>query len=800
MKEILLTFGDTLKKKRFFVLLDICLLFVPAVLWAQNHPIPVSDINGVVVDDANHGVAGANLRLTAVLDTARVYQTVTNEEGGYSLRVQPGLYTMVVTAVGFKPFSAEVDAKKKVLVDVSLIDDVRQLNEVLVKGRRIRYDAEGYRMNLTQNPQFRQQPVDVIMAYLPGMVVTADRLLLFGRPVARVYVNRRIVRLRGKDLLDYLNTMKGASIKDIQVVASSGAEERASMAGSVVVKIHSVNLTDGGMATVGVAGETGYYSSIRPTVTFQSRQGKLSAYGNASLSYSDVDSKSYGETLFEMSGNRRLDNTKAGNDSRVYNFSVGLGYDFTPKDIVTFEVGALLQDNHSHGRSDITNYSGSTMLGEIADLSWGKNKSDQYQLAADYTHTWKAGEVSTYASYAHDKSTQNKHVWREGNTDMWDSNNQSEQHKKTYTLKVDVTQKLGKNNKLRGGAAFTGWDNDTETDNKQSENGVVNPYMTYSDLFLYKEEIAALYGSYDFSLGKWSASLGLRYEHEHINPRSKLQSDKNYASDYDHLFPNVRLNYVINQKRNHNLRFTYLRGLTTPSMSMLNPAVLWDSEYSYSVGNPYLKPVVFDRLGATLTLFGRLSLDVSWEQQPLFGSHVYKEQDADVMYSSYDDVGETDKWSANVSWSKPITKKWMVSMNLLGALKNEKYLGRSATHFSSFVALLSNNTLPGGFILNTDFQWEPPAKTLETSNGSQIRFTETIRKMFLKNRLSVALAYKYWSYSSRHTYVDGVTQHHHTNYSPHRVNLTVRYTFRWGSMRARVSRGKGVDTEQTGRM
>lgn len=92
MKEMLLTFGDTLAKKRLFVILDMLLLFVPAVLWAQNHPIPVSDINGVVVDDANHGVAGANLRLTAVLDSARVYQTVTNEDGGYLLRVQPGLY------------------------------------------------------------------------------------------------------------------------------------------------------------------------------------------------------------------------------------------------------------------------------------------------------------------------------------------------------------------------------------------------------------------------------------------------------------------------------------------------------------------------------------------------------------------------------------------------------------------------------------------------------------------------------------------------------------------------------------
>jgi hypothetical protein len=92
MKEMLLTFGDTLAKKRFFVLLDMLLLCVPAVLWAQNPSVPVSDVNGIVVDDANHGVAGANLRLTAVLDTARVYQTVTNEEGGYSLRVQPGLY------------------------------------------------------------------------------------------------------------------------------------------------------------------------------------------------------------------------------------------------------------------------------------------------------------------------------------------------------------------------------------------------------------------------------------------------------------------------------------------------------------------------------------------------------------------------------------------------------------------------------------------------------------------------------------------------------------------------------------
>ena len=181
MKEMLLTFGDTLAKKRFFVLLDMLLLFVPAILWAQNPSVPVSDVNGIVVDDANHGVAGANLRLTAVLDTARVYQTVTNEEGGYSLRVQPGLYTMVVTAVGFKPFTAEVDAKKKVQVDVSMIDDVRQLNEVLVKGRRIRYDAEEWTDSNTcrylkrlADPDCREQCVNALL-YVSGKICSNDR-------------------------------------------------------------------------------------------------------------------------------------------------------------------------------------------------------------------------------------------------------------------------------------------------------------------------------------------------------------------------------------------------------------------------------------------------------------------------------------------------------------------------------------------------------------------------------------------------------------------------------------------------
>ena len=80
--------------------------------------------------------------------------------------------------------------------------------------------------------------------------------------------------------------------------------------------------------------------------------------------------------------------------------------------------------------------------------------------------------------------------------------------------------------------AFSNWDNDSHTDNLLMEDGRESPYGTYDDVYTYKEQTLGMYGSYDFMIKSFSASLGLRYEFTRISPNSTLAPEANYTSYY----------------------------------------------------------------------------------------------------------------------------------------------------------------------------------------------------------------------------------------------------------------------------
>ena len=72
------------------------------------------------------------------------------------------------------------------------------LREVVVRGNLLKYDAEGYRVNLSAIPQIKSLNLMEALAFLPGMEVDGTRISVFNKAVARVYVNRRRVRLTGE--------------------------------------------------------------------------------------------------------------------------------------------------------------------------------------------------------------------------------------------------------------------------------------------------------------------------------------------------------------------------------------------------------------------------------------------------------------------------------------------------------------------------------------------------------------------------------------------------------------------------
>ena len=100
------------------------LLMMLAVMFFALDVSAQATINGHVKDEAGEAVIGASIVVKGTSNG-----TVTDFDGNFSLKCQTGA-TLVITYIGYNP--QEVSAKNG--VEVTLKEDVAQLNEVVVVG------------------------------------------------------------------------------------------------------------------------------------------------------------------------------------------------------------------------------------------------------------------------------------------------------------------------------------------------------------------------------------------------------------------------------------------------------------------------------------------------------------------------------------------------------------------------------------------------------------------------------------------------------------------------------------------
>lgn len=98
---------------------------------------------------------------------------------------------------------------------------------------------------------------------------------------------------------------------------------------------------------------------------------------------------------------------------------------------------------------------------------------------------------------------------------------------------------------------------------------------------------------------------------------------------------NVRINYTFNARHGHSLRINVQRRYQLPQMFFMNPFVNWESDYSYSTGNPHLLPAFGKSFAAHLTLWRFYSLKATYSSSDDFISVYEKETDTDIFYTTY---------------------------------------------------------------------------------------------------------------------------------------------------------------------
>ena len=191
------------------------LILFPLPLMAQverESPGPV-DVSGRVTDKAANVLPGASVVFCNQMDTIK---SVTDAEGAFVVRLRPGTYEFSVSYIGYQTFTSQVEARQTMSVNnICLEESVTDLKEFTVIGRSLTYNVEGYKLNVENNPLFKQQDLDKILQFLPGAMKEKDDLKIYGKMVGKVYINRREIKLLGKDLLAYLQTYHGKKSRSL---------------------------------------------------------------------------------------------------------------------------------------------------------------------------------------------------------------------------------------------------------------------------------------------------------------------------------------------------------------------------------------------------------------------------------------------------------------------------------------------------------------------------------------------------------------------------------------------------------
>lgn len=173
---------------------------------------------------------------------------------------------------------------------------------------------------------------------------------------------------------------------------------------------------------------------------------------------------------------------------------------------------------------------------------------------------------------------------------------QNRNHFWSTRLKVDYSQPLPDEAKLKLGYAWDADDNDYELTFTRGPGA--GPYAVdpvRSNLFRFDQQVHAAYLTYERPLGDLTALAGLRAEATQIDLDQVTQGLK-ASNDYVRLYPSLHLTYKLSDIQQ--LKTSYSRRVQRPQAQDYNPFRVYVNPTNQFQGNPNLKPQVTDSFEA----------------------------------------------------------------------------------------------------------------------------------------------------------------------------------------------------------
>ena len=508
---------------KHLLLIVVCAWFVMTDAMAQKE----YRVSGKVETLSGETLPGAHVKLTDTKQSDRMIGASTEADGTFSIPVSQGTYQMEISFVGYVTYVSNVDVKGDVhLPVVTLGEDAQLMDEVVVTARTVTYHSNGYVAEISKNPFYKNQDMSAILRMTPGTRVTMQGLEAYGNSISKVYLNGRELRLRGQELLDYLQTIEGKNVKQMEVVAATGVEEDASSTGLAILKITTINPETGGLLGIGGLGNyRGPNHVYGGNMNLQWRINRQwGIYGRFSKNESEQVYGIRNETHFYETDHKRIGETEDRSKNSPINGALGVTFDWDENNLFSIEGTYNSLPGTTQGWDDTRHWNGQTYENLARGSSLSDGKVDFLNLSFLYLHRFgKNGELTLHAeAYKEEDEDRQERVYDYASGEKQESKFIGEEANTLYTLKADYTHNFPSlKGKLDAGLKAQWLENDNRNNYLALVNGQKDEYGSYIDHYIYKDKVYAAYAKYSFDWKNFKFNAGVRMEHNIVMPRSE---------------------------------------------------------------------------------------------------------------------------------------------------------------------------------------------------------------------------------------------------------------------------------------
>lgn len=654
-----------------------------------QQPAQYTKISGSVTDTTGKPLEFATVMLLKAQDSTLVRGAISDAAGHYELESRAtGQHLVAAQQVGYgktysAPFAVIAGQPTLTVPVLSLLEEARKLNEVQVTAKKpfIEQQVDRLVINVENSIVSAGSTVLEVLEKAPGVTVDQqnEQIKVNGRQGVIVEIDGKRSYMTMQEVVTMLRNTPSDNVEKIEIITNPSSKyDAAGNAGIINIQFKkNKNFGTNGNLTLG----TGY--QLQPggrgrgngSLALNHRQGKTNVFGNYSgtrftgTGGNDIFRRiPYNGTVtyFDQKSTRL-------NDGYNHNFKAGLDYAITKKTTLGVLATGFIEDQRQPNaitKTDILD-ANRTVTRRFVTGNSTKNRWDNLTLNTNVKHDFngKGRELTADADYVQYRGNSNNQLGTQYYTPDYqriglpDSiRNRMPSTIQIGVFKTDFVYPL-KKGKVETGlkTSYVVSDNDLIFETR-TDAWAIN--LTRSNRFKYTENISAAYINYSTTLGKRTQiQTGLRLEHT-LSEGNSITLNKVNRRNYTNLFPTLFVTQPIDSS--NTLTFSYSRRIDRPNYQNLNPFVFFLDPYTYSQGNPNLRPEFTNSFQLTHVFKGKVNTTLGYAKttDAIVGEIPRQIAAENKTYVTSENIDNRTNLNLTVNFPVSVTKWWTMQNNL----------------------------------------------------------------------------------------------------------------------------------------